>query len=512
MSFIQNIVGFVKKSSFSKIGRSDTLNMYVEKKDQSEHGFAVVLKPMPGYKKVCDIPGAPRGTFRCSRSFDGKPAVYGVWGDKLYLIVRDDEGNFSPVEIGLVSGEGRVSFCETNAYGNNIPRLIVCDGINVYAVPMASDPMVQQAEFKTIALPFKYPGSTTERIKPSWVASMYNYLIVGAEGTDMFYYSYQFPFETGDDDVFEVKNTGGVGNYVMSEWQPDNTIAGVGNGSRLFTLGEKSFQVFTYQSSVDMPFASPDTASQSIGIKNKDSLAQYGGSIFWLGSADMGNGSIYTMGADASPVRISTDEIEEMIAGYDCDNLESFVMKIGSHPLYVINFKSNKQTLAYDVKEEGWIRLSSRDTKGNEGSYRYKYAVISVDGKLWLQYNGGLAQTTTEDWYEHDGTPIIRKRVGGVISSEHQPFKIPKVQLITNNGDYPLVKGRPAKVTMRYSRNGTTFQEASTRSLGSVGQYDYDTVFKNLGKAKHFIIELGTSENIPFALYGIDIKAIKCGN
>lgn len=512
MAFVQNIVGFLKKSSFAKIGRSDTVNMYVETKDQNEHGFNVILKPMPGYRKVCDVNGKPRGTFRCSRSYDGKPAVYGVWGKKLYLIAREGSRDFNPIEIGDVAGDGKVSFCETNGYGNTKPRLIVCDGLNVYSVPTTDDPKVQQTEFKAIQLPFKYPNSTTERIKPSWVASLYNYLIVGDEGTDIFYRSYQFPFEVGDEDIFEVKSTGGVGNYTMSEWQPDNTIAGCANGSRLFTLGEKSFQVFTYQNSVENPFASPDTASISIGIKSKGTLAQYGGNIFWVGSADMGNGSVYMMGPDANPQKISTDEIEDIIANYNFDNVESFVMKVGSHPLYVLNFKSNRKTLAYDVKEQGWVSLSSRTLPGDEGCYRYSNAVISPEGKLWLQGTDCLVEATTDTWFEHDNTPILRKRVGGIVSSEHKNFKVTKIQLMTNNGEYPLVKGRPAKVTMRYSLNGTTFRDVTTRSLGKVGQYDYDTVFRNLGMAKHFSIEFGSSENIPFAIYGMDLSAVKCGD
>lgn len=517
MSFVQNLVGFVKKSSLAKIGRSDTLNMYVEQKDSNEHGFTVILKPMPGYKKVCDIKGKPQGTYRCSRSYDNRPAVYGVWDSRLYLISKNDDGEFKPVEIGKIAGEGKVSFCETNGYGKDSPHLVLCDGVNVYAVPTTHLPAVQREEFRTIELPYKYPDSTTERISPSWVAYMYGYLLVGDEGTDIFYNSYQYPFENLgvggiDYDIFELKKTMGYGHYTMSEWQPDNTIAGVGNGSRLFTLGERSFQVFTYQSSKDMPFASPDTASVSIGIKNRDSLSQYGGSIFWLGSADMGDGVVYTMGSDASPQRISTDEIEEIISGLNYNYLNCFTMRIGSHPLYVMNFFADDKTLAYDVKEGGWIRLSSSDNGGNEKSYRYSNAVVSVDGNLWLQYEGGLAETTQETWLEHDGTPILRKRVGGVVSSDHKPFKVQKISLMTNNGDYPLVKGRSAKITIRYSRNGTTWQEASTHSLGSVGQYDYDTVFRNLGISKHFIIDVGTSENIPFALYGMDLNGIRTGN
>ena len=526
MAFINNIVGFTRKSAFAKIGKSDTYNMLVEVKDQNEHGFSTVLKPMPGYRKVCDVEGKPNGIYRVSRSIDGKPGVYGVWGQALYLI-RDEKA----YKIGELAGTGSVTFCETSGYGQNHPHLVVCDGVNLYAVDTTIEVMEQQAYFRKhspIELPFAYPDSKTSRIVPSWVAYLYGYLVVGSEGTDIFYHSYQYPFESRDEkgnidyDIFDVhktdldkdgRHTGyGYGHWVMSEWQPDNTIVGCSNGSRLFTFGERSFQVFAFQNSVDMPFASPDTASQSIGIKTKSSFATYGGSVFWLGSADMGGNTVFMMDGNANPQRISTDEIEEMISGYNKSLVKCFCMRVNGHPLYVMNFDIDNITLAYDIKEGGWIRLGSLDNKGHEVVYRYRYATVSSDDKLWLQGDGCLVEATTDDWYEHDGTPITRRRVGGIVSSDHKPFKVASVRLLTNNGDYKKYVGKPARVSMRYSRNGTTWYSMAVRSLGRAGQYGYDTTFRNLGRAEHFSVEISSSDNIPFALYGIDIDPIRTGS
>lgn len=524
MSIIQNIVGFTSKSSLAKVGRSDTYNMYVETKDQNEHGFSTILKPMPGYRKVLDIPGKPQGIYRCSRSFNEKPAVYGVWGKKLYLITNDTK-----YFIGDVAGSGRVSFCETSGYGKNHPHIVLCDGVNVYAVDTILKPNQQQEYWKKInpiALPYAYPDSKVERITPAWVSFLYGYLVVGAAGTDIFYTSYQYPFEDRDEsgkinyDIFDLKNTDydkdgkthtgfGWGHYTMSEWQPDNTIVGCSNGSRLFTFGERSFQVFAYQNSKEQPFASPDTASQIIGIRTKDSFAQYGDRVYWLGSADMGGNIVYSMGGDANPSRISTDDIEEMIAGYDKSVVRCFTMRWMSHPMYVMTFVNDDVTLAYDIKEGGWIRLGSFVSKGKNLKFRYEYSTISTDDKLWLQGNDVLVEATTDKWTEHDDTPIVRKRVGGVISSEHKPFKVNKVSIITNNGDYPNMVGKSVKVMMRYTKDGSIWQDVSSRSLGKTGQYGYDTVFRNLGRATHLSIELSCNEDAPFALYGIDLEAIR---
>lgn len=508
MSFVSNLVGFTKKSILPKVGKSDTYNMYVETKDINEHAFSTILRPMPGYELVSDKPdGLPQGTYRCSRGWDGKPAVYGVWGRKLYLVVEED-GTSVPYFIGDLAGSAKCSFCETSGYGKAAPHLVVCDGVNVYAVTTTLLPVEQKEDFKTITLPLKYPDEQVDRITPSWVAYLYGYLIVGAADTDIFYRSVQYPFETTND-VMDLAATGGHGIPTFSEWQPDNTIAGCSNGSRLFTLGERSFQVFAFQDSIMNPFASPDTASQNVGIKSAETLDCYGDMIFWLGSS-MGDSCVYSMGSDAAPKRISTDEIEEIISGCNALVAKSFVMKWKSHPLYILTFPDDEVTLCYDIREGGWVRLGSQDSVGNETEFRYSGAVISKNGELWLQAKNALVKATTDKWNEHDGTPILRKRAGGILSTDNKPFKIGSIKLITNNGDYPLVLDHAPQIFLRYSGDGSTWKRSSTYSLGNAGRYDYDTIFRNLGKVQYLTVEVGTSENIGFALYGMDVTGVTC--
>lgn len=507
MSFVSNLVGFTKKSILPKLGKSDTYNMYAESKDVGEHAFSIILRPMPGYSLLSnDVLGKPQGMYRCSRGYDGNPVVYGVWGKKLYLLM--EEGEVEAYEIASIAGEGKISFCETTGYGKKAPHLVLCDGVNVYAVDTTLPPIMQRNAFKTVLMPYVYPDAEPDRITPSWVAYMYGYLIVGAKNTDMFYYSVQYPFESSDD-VMDLEATGGYGHWVFSEWQPDNTVMGCSNGSRLYTLGHRSFQVFTFQDSVNNPFASPDTASQNIGIRTADTLELYGDAIFWLGSSTMGDGTVYMMGGDAQPKRISTDEIEEIISTCDVTVAYSFVMKWKSHPFYVITFPDNNITLCYDIRENGWVRLGSKGKLGQE-EYRYSNAVVSKEGNLWLQGANCLVMADSSKWDEHDGTPILRKRAGGIVSTDNKPFKIGSIKLITNNGDYPLVLDHPPMVTMRYSADGATWKKSSTYVLGNAGRYDYDTVFRNLGKVQYLSVEVGTSENIGFALYGMDVTGVTC--
>lgn len=522
MTLINNIVGFVKKSSFTKVGKSDTYNMYVEVKDKNEHGFSEILKPMPGYKKICDVEGEPQGLYRISKSYNGKAAIYGVWGKKLYLIDNETEqARF----IGEIAGSGMVTFCETPGYGEKAnTHLVLCDGVHVYAVNTEISVTEQREEWQKInpiAMPNKRFTQNDEKVVPSWIAYLYGYVIMGVENSDVWYRTYRDPFNVLNDDGVPENDifccvpgskmyTNIEGWFEYAAWMPDNTVIGCSNGSRLFMIGDRSFQSFAFNSgSANLPFDAIDNSNYEIGIKSKESFAQYGSSIFWLGSENLGGNAVFMADSNASPQRISTDEIEEMIAGYDKEVAYAFTMRWMSHPFYVLNFPSDNVTLAYDVKEGGWVRFGSCSEDITEGCYRYRYSTISSEDKLWLQFEGGLVEATNEKWNEHDDTPIVRKRVGGVISSEHLPFKVNKVQLITNNGEYPRMAGKPIKVSMRYSKDGAVWNGLSTRSLGGTGHYGYDTVFRLRTKATHLSIEFSCSDNVPFAIYGMQIESIK---
>lgn len=544
MSFISNFVGFTKKSDLSKLGKSDTMNMFVTTTDATEHAFQKILKPMPGYENLnVDVPGEPQGTYRVSRGEDGVPVVYGVWGGKLYLIIQED-GRTTATHIGtLANSTGKCTFAETSGYGKTAPHLCVCDGSGVYAVNTTLPKAGQIADFRTIKLPIEYGTEAAEgqRIRASYICYLYGYLLVGAkdhEGadTDIFYRSYQYPFENTttsgaiDYDIFMAETTSeteGYGKWTMSEWQPDNTLIGCANGSRFFTFGQRSFQVFTWQDSITTPFTSPDTASFLIGIKNRDSLALFGSQVFWLGAADAGDGVVYTMTGDASPQRISTDEIEAIIKKQDSTNMDAYVFRYEGHPFYVMRFKGgsgdNGETLVYDIREQGWTRMGSYDGDLEDiGCFRYTSPTYLTDGTLVFQEAGTLVKASQEYWWEHDGTPIPRFRVGGVLSSDNKVFKINSLKFLTNNGDYGSsyyegdTNNEEPHILFSFAKNGEDIEDTAGDVeeifLGYTGYYDYDLVIKGLGKATYLSIKVQCDCNIPFAIYGMDISATPCSS
>lgn len=508
--FISNLCGTQSKSDLAKVGVSRSVNMFQETTDQDQNSFTRVMRSIYGMKEFVSIPGTPRGMFTVSRGYQEKPTLYAVFDTSLYVIIKNEF-----YKIGeLAQANSICHFCETGGYGDAHPHLIIVDGENVYAVNTGLSPSDQSIDFKHIKLPLR-TGSKTVYIQPTHCAYMYGYLIVNDAGTDAFYTSYQYPFETNigtetdpliDYDLFQTEKYNGYGFVTYSEWMPDKTLAICSNGSRLYTFGDKSYQVFTYNDDVNYPFQSPDTAAKLIGIKAVNSLAQLGEYTFWLGSADLGNNGIYMNTGSIDSQRISTPDIEREIASlkYINDGIGQ-IWQENQHIFYCISFPSSKKSFVYDVKESTWHERCSLDDKNNETYWRYKFASLSPDGDLVFATKDCIVKQDKENYKEHDNKPLLRKRIGGMIYSNHNNFYIDVLTIEMNNGQTPKTNNEDNYISMRYTADGIDWTDLEMLNVGRAGEYDYDCTFYSFGMAKHFSIELSTTYNIPFSLYGLNV-------
>lgn len=512
---IQNIVGQTAKYDLAKVSNSYTLNMMVETVDGNESFVNRIVRPIPGLKKICDIEGRCRGTYTVSSGYKGQPTTYMVFGSKLYVLTPNDTA--FPI-ANMANFDTEVHFAETGNSEGFHSHLVMVDGHNCYSLDTQVNYSVQSTSFKQVQLPYRN-YDTGEMIKPTHIAYLYGYIVVNDEGSDSFYISYQFPYERNDDDnnldenIFMVDSEewGYKGQSEQSYWQPDNTTALVANGTKLFTFGEKSYQIFQYTNDVNVPFNSPDTAASLIGLRAVNSLCQIGGIIIWLGSADIGNDGVYMNTGGTQAQRVSTVEIERQISKLPyVKDARAQIWQDHQHIFYVLDFPSGGLTLCYDLTEKTWTNRASLTDKNELKNWRYTNAVMDRNGRILHAAQNCLVCETEEKWNEHDGRPIVRTRRGGIVYSDNSNFYIDDIEVITNNGQYSDIDYAGAKMSMRFSSDGSTWSDQEVVSLGNTGDYDYDCVFYSLGMARYFTVEFSCSDNVPFALYGIRLNTDTC--
>ena len=563
VKLIENIAGTISKSNLIKIGMGESVNLFVEQQQNSnEKSTSLVMRSVMGEVLAQNITGKCRGMYRVSRGYDNKPVLYAVYDTTLYLI----DSNNNAISIGTINSyTTECHMTETGGYGSAHPHLIIVDGTSVYAVNTGLSIGDQQLDLKRIDLPYRV-NSTTEYIKPTHCAYLYGYLIVNDAGTDAFYTSYQYPFEisnsepdsfyqereqfitwwsglddatkerykagqiqdqyyteykdfidgNADDtpevnDIFRV-HTVEFANYgfiTYSEWCPDNTIALCSNGSKLYTFGERSWQVFSYNDDKNNPFTSPDNAAGNVGIKAPNSLAMLGNTVLWLANSDIGDNGVFMI-KDTTLTRISTQDIERELT--QLSNLETGYASIWQehqHVFYSLTFEDAKKTYVYDVTENAWHYRASYDSKNHLTYWRYNHATYAYS-KIYVGTTNALAYMDENKYTEHDGKVIYKMRRGSVLTSNDQPFYIDSAEIICNNGQlsfdnhYDNIEMNP-RISIRYSWDGATFSDYEDYYMGKLGRYDYSTVIWQLGMGSYFTLEVSTTEPIPFAIENLKV-------
>ena len=563
VKLIQNIAGTISKSNLVKVGLGESVNMFSEQQQiANEKSTSLLMRSVMGEVKAADIHGRCRGMYRVSRGYDNKPVLYAVYDSTLYLITSTNEV-YEIADINSQSTECHMT--ETGGYGSAHPHLIIVDGTSVYAVNTGLPVGDQQTQFMRIDLPLRV-NSTTEYIKPTHCAYLYGYLIVNDAGTDAFYTSYQYPFEiqntepdsfyedreqfitwwmtltddiksqyksgqihdvyytqwqefidgTADDspevnDLFRV-HTVEFANYgfvTYSEWCPDNTIALCSNGSKLYTFGERSWQVFSYNDDKNNPFSSPDNAAGNIGIKAPNSLAMLGNTVLWLGSSDIGDNGVFMI-KDTEITRVSTQDIEREITHLvNTETAYSSIWQEHQHTFYSLTFEDSKKTYVYDVTEQAWHYRASYDKNNHLTYWRYNHATYAYS-KIYVGTTDALAYMDENKYTEHDDKVIYKMRRGGVLTSNDQPFYIDSAEIVCNNGQHSFndqyynLELNP-RVSIRYSWDGATFSDFEDYYLGKIGRYDYSTTIWGLGMGKYFTLEISTTEPIPFSIQNLKV-------
>ena len=564
---IQNICGTIARSNIVKVGLSESLNMFQETQNPTEHSCDLIMRTVMGEVQAAGITGKCRGMYRVSRGYDNRPVLYAVFDNSLYLI--DENNNVS--YIATISSNGsECHMTETGGYGSAHPHLIIVDGYSVYAVNTGLSIGDQQIDFRSIALPLRINSNDTY-IKPTHCAYLYGYLIVNDAGTDAFYVSYQYPFEvedtepatfyvlrnnfitwwttldeatqeqyrkgeiedtyytmyndfitgTANDDPekYDVFRVGTVqfarrGYSCFSEWSPDNTLALCSNGSKLYTFGERSWQVFSYNDDINNPFSSPDNAAGNIGIKAPNSLAMLGNTVLWLGSSDIGDNGVFMI-TDTTITRISTQDIEREITQIkNPENAYAQIWQEHQHVFYSLTFEDSKKTYVYDVTEQAWHYRASYDKDNRLTFWRYNHATFAY-GKIYVGTTNTLCYMDENKYTEHDGRVILKMRRGGVLTSNDSPFYIDCLRLITNNGQhsfndqYDNMEANP-RVSFRYSWDGATWSDYEDAYMGKIGQYDYETNIYGCGMGRFFTLEVSTTESVPISLENLQISWSPC--
>jgi len=160
-------------------------------------------------------------------------------------------------------------------------------------------------------------------------------------------------------------------NVIRAQIEPDQ---GVAIGKQLvYVIAFKQWTTevfFDAANATGSPLSPVQGAKVNFGCVNGDSVVDVEGVLIWL--AQSKGGSMVMQLDNLKATQISTRAIDRILDEMDTTSVYAWWYKHDGHKFYVLTFKNNNITLAYDFRERMWCQFTY-----NSGANENYYPIVS---------------------------------------------------------------------------------------------------------------------------------------
>ena len=352
------------------------VNCYVEiDADKNVHLFR-----RPGMQQW----GVPPGTAAAGNGcYWWNGAVYSVFAGSLYK-------DLSVVATGLDTTGGVYSF---NSIMGAIPKLVLQNGNQGYAYEDVGGLSATLHSINT-----EYPEFTVKGLA---------YLNGATYVMQHFFGTSVTPAVIWGSAINSVSVAGDWDplDFITAQMEPDSGVYLAKQLVYVVAIKEWSTEFFyDAGNATGSPLAPAMNLKLSYGCGSQDSVQLINDVLFWVSTNRSASNQV-VMVEKAQLQIISTPEIDRLLRDIDLTvgNVASWQIKIDGHSFYVITFKSNNLTLAYDISQNRWEQW----TTSTGGYLPISCSTRDSAGHIILQHmtTGQLLYGST-DYFTDNGTVI----------------------------------------------------------------------------------------------------------
>ena len=464
-----------------------SINLFPEKVETAEGKSSMVLLGTPGLSLFATMPGGYPGRRIWKEPNTGR--VFAAAGQTFYEVNSNGtvtaRGTFNEPP-GLT---GRVSM---RSCQGGTPAVVVSSNNAGYLFTLATNTFQQinAANFPFISNnqpgAAGFPGAGEFEFFDT-------YFLALNPGTQQFFVSF----------VNDGQDWAALNFAAKSSWA-DNLIGMIMNKRELWLMGSERGEVWwDAGNSGGVPFERIQGASIETGLQAIHTLQRCDAGVFWLGQSEHGAGMAYrNNGYDA--VRISTHGVEQQWAKYSTlADAEAHLYVDEGHTFYVLNFPSGDATWVYDCASQLWHQRAWWDpVNGGYHMHRARTHAYAFNKHLVCDWMSGNIYAQSLDTYTDFGGPIRRLRSCSVFQERRwQYFNRLTVYQQTGDGDGVNAAGSEPIAYLRISNDGgRTWGYPLDQPMGHIGEYNYGSIWRNLGRSEDRAFEWSTSEPVPIAI------------
>jgi hypothetical protein len=277
-------------------------------------------------------------------------------------------------------------------------------------------------------------------------------------------------------------------DFATAEGNPDNLQTVFSDHNELWLPGKESIEIWQNVGGSDFPFQAATNAKIERGTAAGLSLAAEDNSVVFLGE-DL----ILYKTEDYRPVRISNYAVEELLRNCTAAGIAAayaFIYTLAGNKFYTLT-----------VPDELTIQYNFATGLCNEAN-TYGFDAWNVIGSAGHKSNYVLTPsgicTLSPDINEDEGNTVLRKAISAPGWADGRRITMTEFFADCEVGRAAL--GVEAEIMLRVARDGETFGNIRTVSLGETGNYQTRPVWRGLGQGTKPVLELSASGDFRFVI------------
>jgi len=452
-----SLFGLGLQSKSPNVSANTLINCYYEfstEKDRTN----VAIYGTPGLTLFADQGDTP---WRGLHPFPGNSKFYGVHRGTCYEI--NNAGVVSSIgTIGTVAG--RVDITDDGDY------IVFVDGAEIYT-------------YRTSTSTFAAVTDANRPTSPNTCTFQGLRVFTDENGTGQF---------KGAD--INDPPTWNALNFATAESQPDNIIRVINYLGTIVLFGGYTTEFWDNIGGAGFPYARSIGSDLEYGLAARWSVAKFDGSYAFL--CQNREGEVAVMALDGYGIRkMSTIEFDYIMNSYTSVNdATAFGYLLGGHPMYQINFPTEKKSWLLDGSTGYFSELRYKKDERHRAEIGIPYLnqVIVSDysnGKLYK-----LEATTLTD----NGEDIHMVMRGRHIYKDKMTVRFPKLELGLEPGT-GLATGQGVEPVagLRISKDGGNSWGTQTfAKMGATGRYRNRLQWRRLGVGRDIVCEITISDPV----------------
>lgn len=278
-------------------------------------------------------------------------------------------------------------------------------------------------------------------------------------------------------------------DFGTAESSPDDIVAAFKHKNQLFVAGTETIEGFQNIGGADYPF-------QRTGVfLDKGMSAPFAGvntsdAFVFMGKGKNESPAIWMYAGGTSAQKISTYAIDSILQ--DLTDTEISAVYAWAHSqkgAYFVGFTLPSTTIVYDTVTQRWHERKSYELDLNSQDQTAPYRVSSIVEAYGLVLVGdsedGRIGYMDDDLFTEYGDGIIRQFTTMPFQNNMGAMFVPWIELTVESGVGDATTPDP-QITMFRSKDGRTFSNGRTISMGKIGEYEKRCIWRRNGRVPRF--------------------------